>query len=37
MVLRAHSTGSDPRATGREAAHRLLDDLGGRSLLDEVA
>jgi hydroxymethylbilane synthase len=37
MVLRAHSTGSEPQATGREAAHRLLDELGGRSLLDEVA
>ena len=37
MVLRAHSTGSDPHATGREAAHRLLDELGGRSLLEDVA
>jgi hydroxymethylbilane synthase len=35
MLLRAHANGTDPVATGRAAATRLLDDHGGRALLLE--
>jgi hydroxymethylbilane synthase len=35
-VLRASVTGTDPTAVGHDAAHRLLDDLGGRALLDTI-
>ncbi|MGH7359123.1 MAG: hydroxymethylbilane synthase [Acidimicrobiia bacterium] len=37
MVLRARAAGSDPGALGREVARQLLDDHGGRLLLEEVA
>lgn len=37
VVLRAHATGSDPDAVGAEAARVLLDDHGGRMLLEDVA
>jgi hydroxymethylbilane synthase len=37
VLLRAHATGSDPAATGRAVAARLLDDHGGRILLEDVA
>jgi hydroxymethylbilane synthase len=33
-VLRARSTGTDPEAVGAEAARILLDDRGGRDLLN---
>ena len=33
-VLRARHEGTDPEATGREAARILLDEYGGRDLLD---
>ncbi|HEV3364599.1 MAG TPA: hydroxymethylbilane synthase, partial [Acidimicrobiia bacterium] len=33
-VLRTRHAGPDPEATGREAARILLDDHGGRELLD---
>jgi hydroxymethylbilane synthase len=36
VVVHAHVHGSDPLATGRAAAARLLDDAGGRALLDDV-
>jgi hydroxymethylbilane synthase len=36
-VLRARASGSDPEAVGVDAARRLLDDHGGRTLLEEVA
>ncbi len=36
-VIRASAAGDDPVAVGVEAARRLLDDHGGRSLLEEVA
>ena len=36
-VLRAGATGTDPVAVGEEAARRLLDDEGGRTLLEELA
>jgi hydroxymethylbilane synthase len=37
MVLRARARGAEPGALGREVARRLLDDHGGRVLLEEVA
>lgn len=37
VVLRATATDADPIGAGREAARRLLDEHGGRSLLDDVA
>jgi hydroxymethylbilane synthase len=37
MVLRSHAGGTDPEAVGREAARRILDDHGGRTLLEDVA
>jgi len=36
-VLRADATGTDPVAVGEDAARRLLDDAGGRALLEEIA
>ncbi len=36
-VLRARATGSDPVVVGDTAAHRLLDEQGGRALLEESA
>ncbi|MFA5882404.1 MAG: hydroxymethylbilane synthase [Acidimicrobiia bacterium] len=36
-VLRARASGADPEVVGVEAARRLLDEHGGRSLLEEVA
>ena len=36
-VLRAHGEGPDAVAVGTDAARRLLDDLGGRDLLDHAA
>lgn len=36
-VLRAAATGTDPVAVGEDAARRLLDDAGGRALLEEFA
>jgi hydroxymethylbilane synthase len=36
-VLRATAAGADPAAVGREAARQLLDERGGRALLEEVA
>ncbi|MEI7999751.1 MAG: hydroxymethylbilane synthase [Actinomycetes bacterium] len=36
-VVRASCVGADPVSTGDEAARRLLDDAGGRALLEEVA
>jgi len=35
-VLRARASGADPAAVGVEAARRLLDEHGGRSLLEDV-
>jgi len=35
-VLRARASGTDPAAVGVEAARRLLDEHGGRSLLEDV-
>jgi len=37
IALRAHESGSDPEAVGVAVAAQLLDDHGGRLLLDEVA
>lgn len=37
VVLRARASGSDARSVGVEVARRLLDDHGGRFLLEEVA
>lgn len=37
IVLRANAEGSDPRAVGLAAALRLLDDHGGRLVLEDVA
>jgi hydroxymethylbilane synthase len=34
IVLRSHGEGSDPEALGAETARRLLDDEGGRIVLD---
>jgi hydroxymethylbilane synthase len=34
VVVRAHARGTDADATGRAAAAALLDDAGGRALLD---
>jgi len=34
IVLRASATGTDPEAVGAELARRLLDDEGGRVVLD---
>jgi hydroxymethylbilane synthase len=34
VVLRARAAGTDPQAVGRDVAARLLDDQGGRTLLD---
>ena len=36
IVLRAGADGADPGELGRSSAHRLLDDSGGRSLLDDL-
>lgn len=37
VVLRANAGHYDPVALGRELAHTLLDEHGGRALLEEVA
>jgi hydroxymethylbilane synthase len=37
VVLRGTARGEDPAAVGRDAARRLLDDHGGRTLLEDVA
>jgi hydroxymethylbilane synthase len=37
VALRAHESGTDPEAVGISVAAQLLDDHGGRLLLDEVA
>jgi hydroxymethylbilane synthase len=37
IALRARTSGTDPAAVGVAVAARLLDDHGGRLLLDEVA
>ena len=37
VALRAHESGTDPVAVGVSVAAQLLDDHGGRLLLDEVA
>jgi hydroxymethylbilane synthase len=37
MVVRACGQGGDPEVLGREVAHRLLDEQGGRALLEDVA
>ena len=37
VALRAHESGTDPEAVGVDVAARLLDDHGGRLLLDDVA
>jgi hydroxymethylbilane synthase len=37
IVLRASVTGTDPDAIGRELARRILDDEGGRVVLDAEA
>lgn len=37
VALRAHATGTDPEAVGVGAALVLLDERGGRMLLEEVA
>jgi hydroxymethylbilane synthase len=37
VALRAHESGTDPAAVGVAVAAQLLDDHGGRLLLDEVA
>lgn len=34
-VLRARASGADPRAVGEEGARRLLEECGGRFLLEE--
>ena len=36
-VVRAGAEGTDPIAVGDDAARRLLDDEGGRALLEEIA
>jgi hydroxymethylbilane synthase len=36
VLIRAHSLGTDPDATGRAAATALLDGAGGRALLDSA-
>jgi hydroxymethylbilane synthase len=36
-VVRAHARGTDAVATGRAAAHALLEGAGGRALLDDAA
>jgi hydroxymethylbilane synthase len=36
IVLRATGTGRDPEALGAEIAHRLLEEEGGRLLLDDA-
>jgi hydroxymethylbilane synthase len=36
-VLRARARGTDPAAVGVDAARRLLEEHGGRALLEEVA
>jgi hydroxymethylbilane synthase len=37
VALRAHESGADPEVVGIAVAAQLLDDHGGRLLLDEVA
>jgi hydroxymethylbilane synthase len=37
LAIRARATGADPAAVGREVATRLLDEYGGRALLEDVA
>jgi hydroxymethylbilane synthase len=37
VALRAHESGAEPEAVGVAVAARLLDDHGGRLLLDDVA
>jgi hydroxymethylbilane synthase len=37
VVLRATAAGEDPVPVGRDAARRLLEDHGGRTLLEDVA
>jgi hydroxymethylbilane synthase len=37
VVLRGTARGEDPATVGRDAARRLLDDHGGRTLLEDVA
>jgi hydroxymethylbilane synthase len=37
VVIRAAADGSDPVAVGLEVANRLLDENGGRALLEDVA
>jgi hydroxymethylbilane synthase len=37
IVLRAHARGADPTAVGRDAAAQLLDEHGGRALLEDLA
>jgi hypothetical protein len=37
VALRAHESGAEPEAVGVAVAAQLLDDHGGRLLLDEVA
>jgi hydroxymethylbilane synthase len=37
LMLRHAMTGTDPATLGRELARRLLDDCGGRAVLDDLA
>jgi hydroxymethylbilane synthase len=37
VVLRATTSGDDPEATGRAAARRLVDEHGGRLVLEDLA
>ena len=37
LAIRARATGADPATVGREVATRLLDEYGGRALLEDVA
>ncbi len=37
VVLRARADGDEPGDVGRDAARRLLEDQGGRTLLEDVA
>lgn len=37
VLLRDRAEGREPRAVGVSVAHRLLDDHGGRTLLEDVA
>ncbi|HZP30371.1 MAG TPA: hydroxymethylbilane synthase [Acidimicrobiia bacterium] len=37
VLVRARATGTDATAAGREVASRLLDEHGGRALLEDVA